>query len=78
MTADNQSRSDARIAYLDPVLDRPNLHLVTGYTVTRVLHDSGGATFFNSTYNPAGDGLGIIGVEVCFGTPRINIDVCGC
>ncbi|KAI0892623.1 putative GMC oxidoreductase [Annulohypoxylon nitens] len=63
MMADNQSRSDARIAYLDPVLDRPNLHLVTGYTVTRVLHDSDRATSFNSNYNHAADRLGIIGVE---------------
>ncbi|KAI1209556.1 GMC oxidoreductase [Annulohypoxylon truncatum] len=63
MVAGNQSRSDARIAYLDPVLDRPNLHLVTGHTVTRVLHDNGGATFLNSTYIPGATGLNIIGVE---------------
>ncbi|KAI1086465.1 putative GMC oxidoreductase [Rostrohypoxylon terebratum] len=61
--ADNQSRSDARIAYLDPILDRPNLHLVTGRTVTRVLYDNSGAAFVNSTYVPAAGGLYIAGVE---------------
>ncbi|KAI0799098.1 GMC oxidoreductase-domain-containing protein [Xylaria sp. FL0064] len=33
----NQSRADARTAYLDPVLSRPNLELLTGHTVTRIL-----------------------------------------
>ncbi|KAI3338797.1 GMC oxidoreductase-domain-containing protein [Ustulina deusta] len=33
----NQSRADARTAYLDPVLPRPNLELLTGHMVTRVL-----------------------------------------
>ncbi|KAK3939887.1 alcohol oxidase [Diplogelasinospora grovesii] len=39
MTVANQSRADARTAYLDPVLDdaRPNLHLASEQTVTRVL-----------------------------------------
>ncbi|KAI1348717.1 GMC oxidoreductase-domain-containing protein [Xylaria sp. FL0043] len=36
----NQSRADARTAYLDPVFSRPNLELLTGHTVTRIL--SGG------------------------------------
>ncbi|KAK4174371.1 putative GMC oxidoreductase [Triangularia setosa] len=33
----NQSRADSRRAYLDSVLSRPNLHLATQQTVTRVL-----------------------------------------
>lgn len=63
MTARNQSRSDARTAYLDPVVNRTNLHIVTGYTVTRLLHDKG-ATFPNSTHIPGASGLTMTGVEV--------------
>jgi Choline dehydrogenase and related flavoproteins len=38
MLAKNQSRHDARRAYLDPVLHRrPNLHLAVQQTVTRLL-----------------------------------------
>ncbi|KAK0712144.1 GMC oxidoreductase-domain-containing protein [Apiosordaria backusii] len=33
----NQSRADSRRAYLDSVLNRPNLHLATQQTVTRIL-----------------------------------------
>ncbi|KAF2152383.1 GMC oxidoreductase [Myriangium duriaei CBS 260.36] len=33
-------RSDARSAYLDPVLVRPNLHVVTGQMATRILTQS--------------------------------------
>ncbi|KAK4199434.1 putative GMC oxidoreductase [Triangularia verruculosa] len=33
----NQSRADSRRAYLDSVLSRPNLHMATRQTVTRVL-----------------------------------------
>lgn len=33
----NQSRADARTAYLDPAISRRNLELLTGYTVTRIL-----------------------------------------
>ncbi|KAI1386138.1 putative GMC oxidoreductase [Hypoxylon trugodes] len=42
MTQKNQSRSDARTAYLDPALGRDNLHLVTNHTVTHILHNSSG------------------------------------
>ncbi|KAI0431650.1 GMC oxidoreductase-domain-containing protein [Xylaria sp. FL1042] len=38
----NQSRADARTAYLDPVLSRPNLELLTGHTVTRILNGAVG------------------------------------
>lgn len=37
MSAQNQSRCDSRTAYLDPVIDRPNLHVATEQMVTRVL-----------------------------------------
>lgn len=37
MTPTNQSRSDSRTSYLDGVIDRPNLHLATEQTVTRIL-----------------------------------------
>lgn len=32
----NQTREDSATAYLDGVVDRPNLHLATGQTVTRI------------------------------------------
>ncbi|KAK3374480.1 hypothetical protein B0T24DRAFT_296778 [Lasiosphaeria ovina] len=41
MSAWNQSRSNSRTAYLDSVLNRPNLHLAYGQTVTRILIESG-------------------------------------
>ncbi|KAI0844742.1 putative GMC oxidoreductase [Daldinia vernicosa] len=63
MTAKNQSRSDARTAYLDPVLERPNLHLVTSHTVTRILHGEGSGRFSNSTSTHGVSGLNITGVE---------------
>ncbi|KAI6081602.1 putative GMC oxidoreductase [Hypoxylon rubiginosum] len=59
----NQSRADARTAYLDPVIERPNLHLVTGYAVTRVLHNGDDEIFPNSTHVPGASGLDITGVE---------------
>lgn len=37
LAAVNQSRSDARVAYLDQVLERPNLHVATEQMVTRIL-----------------------------------------
>lgn len=37
MNAQNQSRCDSRTAYLDPVIDRPNLHVATEQMVTQVL-----------------------------------------
>ncbi|KAI8960838.1 putative GMC oxidoreductase [Daldinia sp. FL1419] len=63
MTAENQSRSDARAAYLDPVLERPNLHLVTGHTVTRILHNKDSERFSNSTRTPGVSALKLTGVK---------------
>ncbi|KAI1377500.1 putative GMC oxidoreductase [Hypoxylon crocopeplum] len=78
MMAKNQSRSDARTSYLDPVLDRPNLHLVTGYTVTRILHDSAGIIFPNSTHTSGGSGLSVTGVELAANLTAATITVtCG-
>lgn len=37
MSAQNQSRSDGRAAYLDEAIDRPNLHVATEQMVTRIL-----------------------------------------
>lgn len=37
MSVQNQSRSDGRTAYFDPVIDRSNLHIATEQTVTRIL-----------------------------------------
>lgn len=39
MAADNQSRSDSRIAYAEPVIDQPNLHIATQQMVQRILFD---------------------------------------
>ncbi|KAI1100681.1 putative GMC oxidoreductase [Jackrogersella minutella] len=64
MMANNQSRSDARTAYFDPVLERLNLHFLTNYTVTRILHNDNSATFLNSTYIHGAPSLDITGIEV--------------
>ncbi|KAI1475594.1 putative GMC oxidoreductase [Daldinia eschscholtzii] len=63
MMAKNQSRSDARTAYLDPVLERPNLHLITGHAVTRILYGKGGKNSSSSTSIPSVPGLRITGIE---------------
>lgn len=60
MNAQNQSRCDSRTAYLDPVIDRPNLHVATEQMVTQVLLeevDSPGSAF--------GRLQRAVGVEVC-------------
>lgn len=66
MTSAGQSRADSRGAYLDPATSRPNLHVLTGYTVTRILHDE---TSTEGARNSTGAGGGdpnvvITGVEV--------------
>ncbi|KAI0132702.1 GMC oxidoreductase [Xylariales sp. AK1849] len=62
MSADNQSRSDGRTAYLDPALSRPNLYLLTGHTVTQLL--SGDELYPNTTYIPGVSGTLMTGVEL--------------
>lgn len=37
MSPTNQTRSDARTGYFDPAISRPNLHVVTGQTATRLI-----------------------------------------
>ena len=39
----NQTRSDARRAYFDPVINRKNFHVITGQHVTRILVDGVGS-----------------------------------
>lgn len=63
MTSEGQSRQDPRNAYLEPAISRPNLHVLTGHTATRLLHDS------NSD-----SGVLITGVEVS--TLEIWVLVC--
>ncbi|KAI1168227.1 GMC oxidoreductase-domain-containing protein [Nemania serpens] len=51
VTAENQSRADARTAYLDPVFSRPNLEVLTSHTVTRILNGAvGNETLQNLTH----------------------------
>ncbi|KAI0520804.1 GMC oxidoreductase-domain-containing protein [Xylaria bambusicola] len=74
----NQSRADARTAYLDPVISRPNLELLTGYTVTKILNGVVG----NQTSRNLARGLGtkwgevtVAGVEIAVNstTPKFSI-----
>lgn len=65
MNTQNQSRCDSRTAYLDPVMDRPNLHVATEQMVTQVLLEE-------AENSDLGDGeytldrvQKAIGVEVC-------------
>ncbi|TRX96918.1 hypothetical protein FHL15_002224 [Xylaria flabelliformis] len=67
LVAGNQSRADARTAYLDPALSRPNLELLTGHTVTRILNNAvGNYTFQNFSRRPRGmpERVTVTGVEI--------------
>ena len=64
MSAWNQSRFDARTAYYDPVMSRPNLHLLTGHTVTRILHADKPGYPPSSTGSGQSGGVWMTGVEV--------------
>ena len=65
LSAWNQSRFDARTAYYDPVMARPNLHLLTGHTVTRILHNTTTAhPHRSSAMTGASGGILMTGVEV--------------
>ncbi|GAW18631.1 hypothetical protein ANO14919_081100 [Xylariales sp. No.14919] len=75
---ENQSRADARAAYLDPVLSRPNLALLTGHTVTRILSGvTGNKTLRGSSQRPGGmpGKITVTGVELAANAtaPRYNI-----
>lgn len=68
MSAQNQSRCDSRTAYLDPVVDRSNLHVATEQMVTQILLeevDKPGAGVGDST---SGRLQKAVGVEV---SPRM-------
>lgn len=75
MSAQNQSRCDSRTAYLDPVMDRPNLHVATEQMVTQVLLeevDNPGLGDGESTFDRI---QRAIGVEFSHSksSPRMNI-----
>ncbi|KAI1265786.1 GMC oxidoreductase-domain-containing protein [Xylariaceae sp. FL1019] len=71
------SRHDARTAYLDPVSSRSNLHILTGHTVTRVLHTARNETSPSLARLPGGgEGKMVMtGVEFAENatTPRYNV-----
>ena len=50
----NQTRSDARRAYYDPVVDRKNFHVITGQHVTRILIEGVGGN--TEVINPTAGG----------------------
>ncbi|KAI6382365.1 hypothetical protein MCOR25_000665 [Pyricularia grisea] len=52
MQAINQSRCDARVAYLDPVMERPNMHVAVGQMATRLLLDGSTQGLMSSTQDP--------------------------
>ncbi|KAI4290348.1 MAG: hypothetical protein L6R35_000385 [Caloplaca aegaea] len=60
----NQTRSDARRAYFDPYVSRPNFHVITGQFVTRILIEGVGSNFEVSNPTPGGneDGNGMNGM----------------
>lgn len=45
----NQSRSDARVAYFDSVLDRPNVHIASEQRVTQILFEQQQPSAFSNT-----------------------------
>ncbi|KAI1297958.1 GMC oxidoreductase-domain-containing protein [Xylaria venustula] len=74
----NQSRADARMAYLDPVLLRPNLELLTGHTVTRILNEGVGNQTLQGLWQRFGNESGkvtVAGVELAANStaPRYNV-----
>lgn len=67
VTAENQSRADARTAYLDPVLSRPNLELLSGHTVTRIRSGKNDGSTNRTVFQRPGKVRGkvtVTGVEV--------------
>ncbi|KAI0970549.1 GMC oxidoreductase-domain-containing protein [Xylaria arbuscula] len=74
----NQSRADARTAYLDPVLWRPNLELLTGHTVTRILNRGvGNRTLPGLSQRPGNESgkVMVTGAELAANSsaPRYNV-----
>ncbi|KAI1201403.1 GMC oxidoreductase-domain-containing protein [Nemania serpens] len=78
VTAENQSRADARTAYLDPVFSRPNLEVLTSHTVTRILNGVvGNKTFQNWAHRSRGvpGRITVTGIELAANStaPRYQI-----
>ncbi|KAI0469423.1 GMC oxidoreductase-domain-containing protein [Xylaria cf. heliscus] len=76
--AGNQSRADARTAYFDPVSSRPNIELLTGHTVTRILSGNiGNKTFHKLPYRSrvASERVTVTGVEIAANStvPRYKV-----
>lgn len=67
ISASNQSRSDARTAYFDTVLERSNLHIASGQMVTQILLAADGVTSNAS----AGQLQRAVGVEVSRAQPSL-------
>jgi choline dehydrogenase len=59
MSPCGQARSDARTAYVDSVIDRPNLHLATQQTVTRILLEKRNMTNPVAPYGPLRRAFGV-------------------
>ena len=51
----NQTRSDARRAYFDPVVSRENMHVITGQHVTRILIEGVEANIAVANPTPGGN-----------------------
>ena len=51
----NQTRSDARRTYYDPYAERPNLHVITGQFVTRILTEGIGGNDVVDNPTPGGN-----------------------
>ncbi|KZL81691.1 gmc oxidoreductase [Colletotrichum incanum] len=65
MSPTNQTRSDARTGYFDPAVARSNLHILTGYTATRLIVGLPGSL-------ATGGGRRIVGVN--FASEPLGID----
>ena len=63
----NQSRSDSRTSYIDDAIDRPNLHLATEQTATRIHIER---TDSSIALPPFGKLMRASGVEVCLSCTR--------
>lgn len=61
-TPDNQTRSDARLAYYNGFINRPNLHVATGQHVSRVRIVSQPSVALSKRDDPTG--IWIDGVEI--------------
>ncbi|KAI0406228.1 GMC oxidoreductase-domain-containing protein [Xylaria palmicola] len=77
VSTENQSRADARTAYLDPILSRPNLALLTGHTVTRIFNGAANNTFTNlpRVHGGVPGRATVTGVEIAANStaPRYNV-----